>query len=486
MAQKGPGDDCEKKVQEEEELENEEGKEADKENEVPKADAGPNRKTRSGNKGPKKGETDDDKDGKDYKKLEQDYKKLQDDKVKTTKTITRLNGEIANKNTALANKDTELANKNTELANKDTELANKDTELANKDTEIATKDDTITALQAVINEKKDEEAKAMAEIDNLRKLLSESKTFSDDLVAQLDQAKDRDEEVEEEKKAKILMIMDGNRDEIKDKIDESLGDFTLCEDINSVMDLDKFVSDVERKNSLTLYDMIVILLGSEDVKAKNAAYAYRYLLRSVRGISTSVTIPIAIVQIPPITASGKLTESALFNHKITNIDITGVQIIDTRSKLALYPKGTILSNDGFTISSKGGEIIAESINEQLKVPPPSAKEKKNDSSTHTVSSYDNEWLCEAVELPPESAKHIIGKSGSKINEIQRETGAKLNKTEWKKDKKEVDGVLIRGERNKVRKAREQIKTIIRELKSKGILADEDRSGASPKPKKPKI
>ncbi len=180
------------------------------------------------------------------------------------------------------------------------------------------------------------------------------------------------------------------------------------------------------------------------------------------------------------------------NIKLKSLEIENLQLVETYGAMELLPKSKTLQTNGIHLTDVGGKEMAKAINNQMVLPEHNQAKVIKIQTEPVACKHEDMMITEAVEIPEDAVKHVIGKLGSRIKQIQLATSTNINVTKWEKANKQFqDGALISGKFCKVTKAKQDILSKIRELREKGVIATRrprdngDPTGASPVAKKMK-
>lgn len=326
------------------------------------------------------------------------------------------------------------------------------------------KDDKIDELIKESNEKDQK-------IKDLEDMLHEEQELSAEFLHKSKKQTEKSGDTSERKK--VLMFCDANRSVLDKHLENDINvKWCFADNTETVQDLWSKVQNKEYLKKLKKYTGLVIMLGIEDIANGNLGSDVCVTIRRVVDIlKKETTCHITICHAAPTCVH--MTETALMNSRISDIEASErVQIIKTGQTFTACKMPKTRSNevDSYLLTEEGAKKCADYLMAQLFLPEmPSISE-----NTSCVSDSDDEKLDDDTENQP--IKHIvleaekskiglvIGRGGSVVRRLQRQTNTRIKQVEWSRDGAHVNGLRIEGEIPGIEKAKLEITKIFKESK----------------------
>jgi hypothetical protein len=175
------------------------------------------------------------------------------------------------------------------------------------------------------------------------------------------------------------------------------------------------------------------------------------------------------ITIPPSKTKSASIQTSLFNYRMAKLasdEKSVIQIINME-----YQNKEVMLDENDMLSDLCIKTMAEVLNREVK-PPPNLKSRKNDDPSPGASQEPHITKA-VVKLQPNEIGRVIGKSGFMISKISDDNDVSMSIGKWltpKKDDRDqyeevLDGVMIEGMSDNVRKAMMKVEDIIKSCES---------------------
>ena len=231
-------------------------------------------------------------------------------------------------------------------------------------------------------------------------------------------------------KKKVLIFADNSRKGLIRKLERSADEeWTSSTDVFTTDKLLDKTKDKDYVNRLTKYNSIVLALGTDEIKDGliTGYEAFDKLAKIAHQITKVVKVHVTICQPPPSRV--KTGEFAVMNSRFRSaVNDDKVVFLLTEDAFKYTLKSMSVLENSCTLTETGIEIYTKSLCDQLLVPDKSwadtvASEDSVSNSSEEESDYevDDSSPSVTVEVPEDLMKHVIGKGGRIVKQIQDKT-----------------------------------------------------------------
>jgi hypothetical protein len=350
------------------------------------------------------------------------------------------NEKMGKANEALLNEITHLRGLNAQI----------NVNLQEKESTIADLTNELKNLKTRIVDQNVEKAELTEELAKISKRLEDSETVHEELLQQLDLS--ASSSFYAGKMAGLFMY---------DAVTEAIGKTSLSPEVEW-SNLRISPGDKWDNIDFSQYDIIVVMVGSEDVRSGASGQSTFKRLDSL--LQTIGLEPkVAIVEIVPSNVKGASGAVSIVNFRLSKIERPEFQMIELQLKD--FPKDQILNNDALT--TKAIDHIRKRISEQLDIPdfPPRKKTKPNTKAHGQVESFEVASMIPLAEL---DVGKVIGRSGSVISKLSKENSVTMTIGRWSEPKRSnkrdfeviTDAVLVKGNVTNVKNVQEMVADLI--------------------------
>ena len=335
-----------------------------------------------------------------------------------------------------------------------------------------------------MDDKKSDCDAANTTIDTLRQIINDKEDLLQDVLS-----KNKPAHVNttvDAPRKKVLLLGD-NKEEIIKHIDMSK---VLWETINKpeIASLESLLVQSKSKSlakSLGDYWTIVLILGAQDIVNKKHDII-RSLKDCIKVLLKQTKAKIVICQLAPSLVY--LSEFKMFNMDILKLDKHDrVQIIKTENYFLEEPKSYTVQS-GIKLTEHGAKIVSDALKEATVPDKLYDTESENESDCECVDSEstDSENDYEQhrngndrrsnvnmdkpkvkktmYDVDADMIKHIIGQKGTRVDEIESLTGARLKTDTVDRNGKEAGIIFISGTENQIKSAIKEIEHIVQQRK----------------------
>ena len=387
-------------------------------------------------------------------------------KAKTDKEEPKMEGEP--KSNTPDRKYTEMATENQTLK---VELAK-----ANKE---------IEDLKSKNEELEKENKKYREDLESTRSILDEEQKINAGLIEnQTEQAASiiSNDSVAEAKPKVLLITNHTNGDKIFTSFKNTLVEWDLTTDIESIELLATIISNGSQDCILKAYDMLVVMLGQSELEQNiKSSVIYGKLVKTCLSLRDYTGRPVAIAQ---TVDSG--TESVLLNSLIKGCAYDLKQITFYNELRQIPPNKRI---NGLVLTDNAAKLVAGMIESQIGEPAIvcDASDAENsdtgddnqnatsDSCGDSISIDPQEKIIEVIKFDGALKGSVIGRNGKYINPIQNENQTYINVTSWIDNKVEQHGALIHGKRIDVINSKEQLRVVLQNAERSANISNKSEN-----------
>ena len=275
-------------------------------------------------------------------------------------------------------------------------------------------------------------------------------------------------------------MVDSNAHRTKNSLDQNKIKWTIANNIYTTVELLTSLEDQEIIEQIRKQDHIVIQQGTNDIRhgrGVGEAKAYQNMMEAVDRIKQNTSATIHLVQIPPLAVPNRYdlnVKAAMYNTRLETTKTEGVQIIQTAQEYKKRTTDDIIDrHDGIHLTKEGQDILKQALEEAITAPRRSqttsghsSRHTRKDSHTRrerslTPNTSTSDINTTIVETKPEYVKHIIGREGGKIKQLELDHDARIKITNSKSGSK----ITIKAPGEEASRAKTSIKNIIKARQS---------------------
>ncbi len=250
--------------------------------------------------------------------------------------------------------------------------------------------------------------------------------------------------------------------------------------VDSVSSLKELEESEKFRESLAKATVVILMVGTSDLqpgsKCGKTSVVFEYIAESCDRLKGNK--PVAVVTIPPCKIPMTLSETPFLNSLIVNKLKPDCLVVDNQEAFSGLPKRLTLTGDGVSLSSKGAEIMVDSVmsmmSEDLKTHRMPKQQKdirkeetvlreKENSEPHSLSGSSEQVL---VDIPAAYMKHVVGKGKKTIERLGRESSTVVEIHKYMQGNLPKEAVKITGDEHGCKKAVDMIHQIIKDQKAK--------------------
>ncbi len=310
-------------------------------------------------------------------------------------------------------------------------------EVKAKDDEVQRKEDELDRLRKKLNQEKGEKTKAISDIIDLKTKLSKKESLANDLMSRLDKERHSSWQGEEDN-AMLLIIVEKSLSLVLDKLclDNIDWDNQIVKNLDDVR---RLLENKEQRRKIYGYMKVILIVGETDITKGGNGFTIASKLGKIVADLLKLDLEVAVAQLPP---GVKSTDVNCFNMKIGSLG-SDVGVITSEEEFDCLTLEEIMNADGVYLP-RVYEILAQQIAKQTKIPirmsKPPYKERESDKE-NSDEEDDGYAFRETYPIDMTYSGLIIGRDGSNIRKMEKDTGARIQIIRWKK------AILIRSNSN---------------------------------------
>ena len=211
-----------------------------------------------------------------------------------------------------------------------------------------------------------------------------------------------------------------------------------------------FWDDMESRNEIAAHDMILLMLGREDILAGDEGYRLISHVEKLLDKFNEYEVPITVCQILPIKDRKRKTDYNILNRKLANLNGSVVNLTEL---LKNKTDTEIFAHHKITIKTEVLTDIASMITSQIGVP--TIRDKRPIGSGNDLND-DSEEVSEFLSIQAKYAGVIVGEEGTAVQAIQKKTKTSVQVIKYYFHDILKHAVVITGTRSRILAAKIEI------------------------------
>lgn len=325
---------------------------------------------------------------------------------------------------------------------------------------------------------KNENQQLLTDVEDLKAELTDERAEKESLHENLDKYRGQTDMIA---KPKALLVNDTSMAELQKHLTSSDSMEWEFTDVDNLNDLAMLSTCDDNRKDLSSYHVIVISVGSVDLNNKRGSdKCFMTLMRCLNLLKNLAKV--AIVQVPPVKNEETRSEVSGFNHKISKISDSDIQVI-LNSQMGHVARAKLTDEcNGHALTSFGGQKYGQLITKELNMPD---SKKSSDQKTSECDLDGSEHVKEMMNIKQNMIGLVVGTGGKTKMGLEKDHGVRINTGKWVDLRgpqaipgREIHGALIEGPRVKVQDAKERILSIVDSVPERGQRAEKPQPSAA--------